>query len=101
MFVRPVETEDELQNLENLDESKLRPEFLKKILSTRKKIYSKIKPKTLNGKVLNGQMFAELCKNYVEIVNSGAVPNIDSAWNNIVKNETYNLYKSIFFLPFF
>ena len=95
-----MENEDDLQNLEEFSDKELRPEFVKQIKETRKKIFNKIKPKTMNGTVLNGKMLAELCKMYVDIVNSGAVPNIDSTWNSLVKNESYKLFKSSYFIFF-
>jgi hypothetical protein len=46
-----------------------------------------MKPKRLNGKNLNGDMFAGLVKSYVHAINNGAVPNIENAWTYICKNE--------------
>ena len=49
-LVRPVEKEDDLQNLMNLSEYKIRPEFIKQSSMLRNKIYIKIKPKHLMEK---------------------------------------------------
>ena len=46
-------------------------------------------PKILNGKLLNGAMVADLCETYCEAINNGAVPNIESAWTYICKNECH------------
>ena len=46
-----------------------------------------MRPKQLNGKNLSGNMFGTLIKSYVEAINNGASPNIESAWNYICKNE--------------
>ena len=46
-----------------------------------------MKPKMLNGKLLNGEMLMSLCDNYVTAINNGAVPNIESAWSYICKDE--------------
>jgi len=32
-------------------------------------------------------MFADLCINYVTGINKGVVPNIESAWSYVCKNE--------------
>ena len=53
----------------------------------RRKVINKIKPKLLNGKRLNGEMLSNLCLSYVDAINKGAVPNIESAWSYICKNE--------------
>ncbi len=46
-----------------------------------------MKPKTLNGKNLNGEMFVGLIRNYVLSINNGAAPNIENAWNYLCKDE--------------
>lgn len=86
--VRPLTSEEDLQNLENLEFDSLREEFKTQINSLRSKVMKRIKPKTiLNGRKLNGEMFVGLVNSYVEAINKGAVPNIESAWNYISKNE--------------
>jgi hypothetical protein len=44
-------------------------------------------PKMLNGKYLNGIMLADLCSTYIDAINNGAIPNIQSAWSYICQNE--------------
>jgi hypothetical protein len=46
-----------------------------------------MKPKTINGSLLNGIMLASLLNSYVKAINEGAVPNIENAWSYICKNE--------------
>lgn len=46
-----------------------------------------MKPKKLNGKNLNGAMFWNLVTSYVESINKGAIPSIESSWSYICKNE--------------
>ena len=46
-----------------------------------------MKPKQLQGKNLNGEMWANLVDVYVAAINQGAVPNIENAWNYICKDE--------------
>jgi len=50
-------------------------------------VLNRIKPKTLNGKRITGSMFADLTINYVNGINKGVVPNIESAWSYVCKNE--------------
>jgi hypothetical protein len=53
----------------------------------RKKVLNRVKPKKINGKTLNGAMFWNLLKSYVEAINKGAIPSIESSWAYICKNE--------------
>jgi len=41
----------------------------------------------MDGKVLNGQMYAGLIKAYIDSINNGSVPNIESAWSYVCKSE--------------
>ncbi len=61
-LVRPLMGEDQLQSLEKLPFDKLRPEFLDQVLSLRKKVLSKVKPKIFKAKYLNGEMFVNVIK---------------------------------------
>eukprot|EP01022_Parablepharisma_sp_SALTPOND_P029008 TRINITY_DN722_c0_g1_i1.p1 TRINITY_DN722_c0_g1~~TRINITY_DN722_c0_g1_i1.p1 ORF type:complete len:1467 (-),score=323.46 TRINITY_DN722_c0_g1_i1:3360-7760(-) len=60
----------------------------------RRKIINMMKPKTLNGKLLNGEMLLNLAENYVAAINKGAVPNIENAWTYICKNECLKAFHS-------
>lgn len=74
-LVRPVETEEMLQQLDGLEEGEFRGEFLEQARALKSKILGKIKTKKLKGTVLNGEMFCELAQNYVDVVNSNSLPN--------------------------
>ena len=86
-LVRPLTNEENLQNLEEMDIDQLRPEFSGQIINLRRFLLNRIKPKTMNNKVLNGPMYAELVSAYIEAINEGAVPNIENAWSYVCKNE--------------
>ena len=88
-MVRPVENEKELQRLDEMDESSFRTEFVEQLKAIRNKIFKKVKPKTLNGKCLTGPMLVEICKAYAETINSGKVPNIESAWTYLCQQQSY------------
>ena len=94
-MVRPVENENDLQNLMNLPESKIRPEFIKQSNMLKNKIYMKIKPKTFNGKILSGQMLIDLLESVVNAINEGAIPVIENSWNYITNNECLKIIKEI------
>jgi len=50
-------------------------------------VLQRVKPKKINGKNLNGAMFWNLISSYVEAINKGAIPSIESSWAYICKNE--------------
>ena len=86
-LVRPLIEEGNLQNLEKVDSSKLRKEFIDQVAYLRKTVLNSIKPKQLNGRVLDGEMFLDLLNSYVEMINKGAVPVIQSAWSMMCQSE--------------
>ena len=92
-MVRPLTNEGQLQNLEDLPNEKLRPEFLDQILQLRKKILDRVKIKTLNGKALNSEMYLNLIKNLIGALNSGNVPNIENTWLSMCKVESYKAFE--------
>lgn len=93
-MVRPVTKEEDLQNLENTKLSELRSEFVEQVVQLRRKVINRIKPKTLNGKMLTGEMLCNLTQTYVSAINKGAVPNIENAWTYICKNECVKAFHS-------
>lgn len=95
-MVRPLKDEKALQQLEEKELDELRPEFYEQVINLRKVITGKMKPKQMHGKILTGQMYAELVKTYVESVNSGAVPNIESSWVHVCRQECMKaLFESV------
>lgn len=49
-MVRPTEKQKDLQRLDEIDNSQLRPEFVNQADNIRKKIYTVAKAKKINGK---------------------------------------------------
>jgi hypothetical protein len=47
----------------------------------------------MNGRFLDGELLLELCRSYERTINDGDVPNIDSAWNGLCKNETLKAFR--------
>jgi hypothetical protein len=58
-------------------------------MQLRRKVINRVKPKLMNGKKLSGEMLYNLAGSYVDAINKGIVPNIESAWSYICKNECY------------
>lgn len=95
-MVRPVEKEADLQNLEGLDDARLRPEFLLQLKKTRKLVLMKTSPKRIKGTVIDGPKLAQLARAYVQAINSGAAPSVDSAWNYILTFENEKKLRQIY-----
>ena len=87
IMVRPVENENDLQNLQNLPDDKIRKEFLEQSEVLRTKVFKKIKPKTFNGKLLTGSMLMKLIENIINSINEGAIPVIENSWKYVLENE--------------
>lgn len=51
------------------------------------KIAKNVRPKTVLGRTINGEMFCSLLESYVEAMNSGGAPEIKSAWTRVVANQ--------------
>ena len=86
-LVRPLLEEGNLQKLERTPASKLRKEFIEQVNYLRKTVLNSINPKKLNGQELNGEMFIDLVKSYVKMINEGAVPIIQTAWAYMRQNQ--------------
>ena len=62
--MRPLTNEEELQKLDTLELSKLRPEFTEQVMDFRRLISSNIRTKTIKGKEITPSMMIELIKVY-------------------------------------
>jgi len=86
-LVRPVVEEDQLQSLDKIPYEELRDKFRGGIDELIKKIFKEAVSKKISGKPLNGPGFIVLLKSYVDAINTGAVPTIKSAWDNVSDSE--------------
>ena len=87
VMVRPIEKENDLQNLQNLPDNQFRREFLEQSKIFRNKVMKKTKPKRFKNKILTGSMLVELVQSILDSINSGAIPVIENSWKYIMKNE--------------
>lgn len=87
-LVRPVHDESQLQQVDKLAIEELRPEFQEQLSHVMSIVFGEsLRPKMLQGKPLNGSMFAGLLHAYVDAINSGGVPVITSAWEGVTASE--------------
>ena len=87
VMVRPIEKEQDLQNLQNLPDNQFRKEFLEQSKIFRNKVMKKTKPKRFRNKILTGAMLVELVQSILDSINSGSIPVIENSWKYIMKNE--------------
>ena len=87
VMVRPVEKEEDLQNLQYLPNDKLRKEFLEQSKIFRNKVLKKTKPKTFNKMPLSGQMLIELIQSILDSINMGSIPVIENSWKYVLETE--------------
>jgi hypothetical protein len=85
-MIRPLTKEENLQSLEKMSLEDLRPEFVEQFMQLRRKVIQRIRPKLMHGKKLSGDMLFNLAGSYVEAINRGVVPNIETAWSYICKS---------------
>lgn len=90
-LVRPCEEERDLQRLQSIPDSGLRPEFVNQKSTVKAKVFKKVKPKVLNQTVLTGQSLLSCAQAYLDAINSGGVPCIETAWTSICKTECLKL----------
>ena len=94
-LVRPVDSEEDLKRLNTIPYNYLKPEFKMEIKILKDKIFKEALPKKLNGKKLTGPDLATLIEEFIKIINSGKIPNINNTWDSVIeKDVTDAFYKS-------
>ena len=91
---RPVDSEENLQNLDKIPFNQLKTNFRKEFLVLKEKVYYTSKPKVINRKRINGAILADLLIAFVDSINSGVIPNINTAWDNIIINDIDDYYNN-------
>jgi hypothetical protein len=86
-LVRPVTDEEQLRNLSSCGWDELRDEFKSGVTTLRRKLYGKVRPKEMYGKLITGPMLVTLAASYVDAINSGGVPTISNAWERVVESQ--------------
>eukprot|EP00826_Nyctotherus_ovalis_P005510 TRINITY_DN11248_c0_g1_i14.p1 TRINITY_DN11248_c0_g1~~TRINITY_DN11248_c0_g1_i14.p1 ORF type:complete len:307 (-),score=78.32 TRINITY_DN11248_c0_g1_i14:259-1179(-) len=86
-LVRPVGDEKSLKTIDKQPYESLRPEFRSKMEILIKKIFTNMQPKIIDGQPLTGEMFGALLEQYVTAFNIGAVPAIETSWEQVLIQE--------------
>ena len=84
---RPVLDEDRLQNLQAVPVDELRPAFLRSFAELREHVRAMSAVKRVRGRAVSGRTFVELCRRYVDTLQSGGVPTVATAWEEVMARE--------------
>ena len=98
-LIRPVDSEEDLKRLNKIPYNDLKPEFKMEFKTLKDKIFKEALPKKLNGKKLTGPALATLIEEFVKVINSGKIPNINNTWDSIIEkdvSDAYNLSYALF-----
>ena len=90
-LVRPVTNEEDLQRLDSIGMEDLRPEFVEQLLSLRKKVLHSMKVKEINGQPMDGKVWVALVEQFVQAINGGTVPSIESSWTYICREQAQEM----------
>ena len=90
-FVRPVNDEKKIRNLEEQEYDSLRPEFKNSIQLFKERVMGHLKPKRYNNKILNGSSFAKLITEIITSFNDAKTPEISSSVERILEGEKKEL----------
>ena len=93
-LVRPVNEEKKLKIIDKLPIEELRPEFLNQMNTLVKKIFESIRPKSVNGGYMNGPIFLNLLKMYINSLNSDNLPDINTSWKIVIDSQLKAAYNS-------
>ena len=93
-LIRPIHDEKKLKIIDQIPQEELRPEFLSQMNSLVEKVFDNIRPKNINGGFMNGPMFLNLAKMYVESLNSDELPNINTSWKIVIDSQMKSAFDS-------
>ena len=86
-LIRPIHDEKKLKIIDQIPQEQLRPEFLSQMNILVGKIFENIRPKNINGGYMNGPMFLNLAKMYIDSLNSDELPNINTSWKIVIDSQ--------------
>jgi hypothetical protein len=95
-LIRPVSDEKKLRNIDKLQKSELRPDFILQMDSLVKKIFLNVRPKVVQGSYLNGKMYLNLIKLYISAINNNCIPDVKTSWKIVVDSQLDKLYDKAF-----
>ncbi|XP_010684335.1 uncharacterized protein LOC104898902 isoform X3 [Beta vulgaris subsp. vulgaris] len=91
-LVRPLNSESELQQLDQTPLHKFRPEFRSGLDALTRFAFERTRPKQVGATILNGPVLAGLTQSFLDALNNGAVPTISSSWQSVEETECRTAY---------
>ncbi|KAL5715833.1 hypothetical protein ACHQM5_017601 [Ranunculus cassubicifolius] len=91
-LVRPLNSENALQRLDQTPLDKLRPEFRAGLDALTRFVFERTRPKQVGATVMTGPILAGLTQSFLDALNNGAVPTISSSWQSVEEAECRRAY---------
>ncbi|OWM77412.1 hypothetical protein CDL15_Pgr016809 [Punica granatum] len=91
-LVRPLNSESELQKLDQISLERLRPEFRAGLDALTKFVFERTRPKQVGATIMTGPVLVGVIESYLEAFNNGAVPTISSSWQSVEEAECRRAY---------
>ncbi|KAL8158472.1 hypothetical protein V2J09_000009 [Rumex salicifolius] len=91
-LVRPLNSESQLQRMDQISLEKLRPEFKAGLDALTRFVFERTRPKQVGATIMNGPMLAGLTQSFLDALNKGAVPTITSSWQSVEEAECRRAY---------
>lgn len=92
-LIRPINDEKKLRNIDKLPVKDLRTEFVTQMETLVSRIYNNVRPKVVQGSYLNGKMYLNLVKMYVNSLNNDTLPDVKTSWKIVVENQMEQIYE--------
>ena len=91
---RPLVEESDLQAVDSIPWTMLRPEFQQGLQELKEYLYfHHLKPKTgPNNTFCSASSFVALAEHYSNALSSGSAPTVTSAWNDVMQNECVSMF---------
>jgi hypothetical protein len=89
---RPVDSEKDLNQLDKIPFEQLKSNFKLEFINLRNKVYKESNAKVINGKKMTGTVLANLIEEFIIAINKGSVPNINNAWDSVIKQDIQEYY---------
>ena len=84
---RPADQESDLERLNTLPRSSLRPKFLKAFSQIESLLLENCPLKRINGVEINGLHLLNFMEEIVKSLNEGIMPNIHTVWSEVIRKQ--------------
>ena len=91
-LLRPMLLEEDLNRLDAVPFSQLRPEFKAQVGAFLETLQAKARPLAVGGARLSGRAYATLAAAYADALNGGAVPRLATMWEGVARAETQRAF---------